>query len=132
MLAGGAIGQGGLSSMLTYDFGKFSLTMGNYFGCFEGIPITVSGYSFNPDISQQITKNGLKVSIPIKQHWVFEVYGIHTKFLESAAVNQYVTVGAEFGWRSASNKSYWSIGFYSDIAGNYTSTHAKIGTSWKF
>ncbi len=132
MLAGGAIGQGGLSSMLTYDFGKFSLTMGNYFGWFEGIPVTLGGDTFNPDISQQIVKNGLKVSVPIKQHWVVEVYGIHTKFIESAAVDQYVTVGAEVGWRSSSTRSYWSIGFYSDIADNYTSTRAKIGTSWKF
>jgi hypothetical protein len=60
------------------------------------------------------------------------VYGIHTKFIESAAVDQYVTVGAEVGWRSSSTRSYWSIGFYSDIADNYTSTRAKIGTSWKF
>ena len=132
MLAGGAIGQGGISSMLTYDFGKFSLTMGNFFGCFEGIPITVSGDTFNPDVSQQITKNGLKISVPVKQHWVVEAYGIHTKVLQSAAVNQYFTVGAEIGWRSSSQKSYWSIGFYSDIADNYTSTRAKIGTSWKF
>ena len=132
MLAGGAIGQAGLSSMLTYDFGKFSLTMGNYFGWYQGIPVTLGGYTFNPDISQQIIKNGLKVSVPIKQHWVFEAYGIHTKFLQAAAVDQYFTVGAEIGWRSASTRSYWSIGVYSDIADNYTSTRAKIGTSWKF
>jgi hypothetical protein len=132
MLAGGAIGQGGISSMLTYDFGKLSLTMGNFFGCFEGIPVALNGYTFNPDVSQQITKNGLKISVPIKQHWIVEAYGIHTKFLQSAAVDQYFTVGAEIGWRSSSQKSYWSIGFYSDIADNYTSTRAKIGTSWKF
>jgi hypothetical protein len=60
------------------------------------------------------------------------VYGIHTKFLEAAAVDQYFTVGGDIGWRSKSTKSYWSAGIYSDISDKYTSVRAKFGTSWKF
>jgi hypothetical protein len=133
LLAGGMVSQFALSSMLSYDFDNFTLTMGNHFGWYEGVPVTIDDIEYDSHVSQQITKNGLKASIPFKDHWVFEIYGVHTAFLQAAAVDQYFTVGGELGWKpNPKKKRYWKLGIYSDIGDNYTSAHAQFGTAWKF
>lgn len=133
LLAGGVISQVGLASMLSYDFEHLTLTMGNYLGWFEGVPVEFGGVSYDPNISQQILKNGLKVSVPFKQHWVVEFYGIHTKFVNAAAVDQYGTVGGELGWKpNPKKRRYWKVGIYADIGDDFASAHAQFGSAWKF
>lgn len=139
MLAGGLLAQGGFTSLLNYDFKNFSLSMGNQISFFQGIPLEYSDYKFDPNISQQIMKNGLKASIPFGRRWIFEVYGIHTEFLQSAAVDQYFTVGGDLGYRflgkadSAKKKTgYVKIGLYSQLSDRYKATNAQFGTGWKF
>lgn len=138
-LAGGLIANGGVNSLLAYDFGKMTLSMGNHFSLHESVPMTFDSYTFDPGVSQYILKNGLKLDIPIHRHWVMDFYAVHTKFLEKAALDQYYTVGAEVGYRrigtSESGKKkngYIKFGIYSDIGAHYTSAHAQFGTGWKF
>ena len=38
--------------------------MGNQFTMIESMELTVADYSFDPGLSSQIMKNGLKVSVP--------------------------------------------------------------------
>lgn len=139
LLAGGMIANGGLNSVLAYDFGSFTLSMGNHFSLHEGIPLTYESYKFDPGVSQQILKNGLKLDVPIGQRWIFDVYAVHTKFLAAAALDQYVTVGGEIGYRlgakpTATKKGggYLKLGLYADVGENFSSAHAQVGTSWKF
>lgn len=137
--AGGLLANGGLNSLLAHDFGAFTVSMGNHFSVYEGVPITVSGYKFDPGVSQQILKNGLKLDVPIGKRWIFDVYAVHTKFLASAALDQYFTVGGEIGYRmlgkpTAEKKGggYLKLGLYADVGEKYTSAHAQFGSSWKF
>ena len=139
LLAGGFLANGGLNSVVSHDFGSVTLSMGNHFSIHEGIPLTISSYKFDPGVSQQILKNGLKLDVPIGQRWIFDVYGIHTKFLSAAALDQYVTLGGEIGYRfgakpnSAKKSSgYLKLGLYADVGEDFTSAHAQIGSSWKF
>lgn len=138
-VAGGLLVNGGANSMLAYDFGRCTLSMGNHFSLYEGVPLTIDTYTFDPGVSQQILKNGLKLDVPLGRRWVFDVYGIHTKFLASAAIDQYVTVGGEIGYRllgkadAAKKKSgYLKFGVYAELGKNFTSAHAQFGTGWKF
>ncbi len=137
--AGGMLANGGIVSLLAHDFGKMTLSMGNQLSIHEGVPITVGDYRFDPGVSQQILKNGLKLDVPFARRWVFDLYGIHTKFVEDAAVDQYFTVGAGIGYKripkpGSAKKStgYIKLGFYADIGSDYTSAHAHFGTGWKF
>jgi hypothetical protein len=137
LASGGLLLHGGLTSLLSYDFKHFSVSMGNHFSYHEGMELDLYGYSFDPGVQQEILKNGVRVSIPFAKRWVFDVYGIHTKFLESAAIDSYFTVGGEFGFRfsgrGAKKKSgYTKMGLYADMAENYTSAHLQFGSSWKF
>lgn len=103
LAAGGLLANGGVNSLLAHDFGPVTLSMGNHFSLYEGVPITVSGYKFDPGVSQQILKNGLKLDVPIGQRWIFDVYAVHTKFLTSAALDQYFTVGGEVATASSAS-----------------------------
>ncbi len=139
MLAGGMVANGGLNSVLAYDFGKFTLSMGNHFSLHEGVPLTLDSYKFDPGVSQQILKNGLKLDVPVGQRWIVDAYVIHTKFLATAALDQYVTIGGELGYRfgakpggAKKSSGYMKLGVYADVGENYTSAHVQVGSSWKF
>ncbi|MBI5801848.1 MAG: hypothetical protein HZA92_14140 [Verrucomicrobia bacterium] len=139
LLAGGFLANGGLNSVVAHNFGPVTLSLGNHLSIHEGIPLTISSYKFDPGVSQQILKNGLKLDVPIGQRWIFDVYAIHTKFLSAAALDQYVTLGGEIGYRfgskpNAAKKSggYMKLGLYADAGEDFTSAHAQIGSSWKF
>jgi hypothetical protein len=137
-VAGGLLVNGGLTSLLSYDVNPhLSVSMGNHFSYHEGLEYTIDDYTFDPGVSQEIVKNGLKVSVPFGRRWIVEVYGIHSAFLESAAVDHYFTVGGELGYRflgkgSKKRSGYVKIGAYSDMGDNFSSAHAQFGTGWKF
>lgn len=137
--AGGMLANGGIVSLLAHDFGRATLSMGNQLTVHEGIPITVDDYKFDPGVSQQILKNGVKLDVPFARRWIFDVYGIHTKFVENAAVDQYFTFGTGIGYKRipkpGSGKKasgYIKVGIYADLGDDYTSAHAHFGTGWKF
>lgn len=139
LAAGGLLANGGLNSLLAYDFGAFAVSMGNHFSIHEGVPIGLGGYTFDSGVSQQILKNGFKLDVPVGQRWIFDVYAVHTKFLTAAAVDQYITMGGEIGYRmlgkaGAAKKGggYMKLGLYADVGDNYTSAHAQFGSGWKF
>lgn len=138
MLAGGMVVSGGFNSLLAYDFGGFTVSMGNHISVYEGMPLTLDSYRFDPGVSQQILKNGFKLDVPLGQRWIVDVYAIHTKFLAAAGLDQYVTVGGELGYRFAGkpgvkkSNGYMKLGVYADVGEDYTSAHVQIGSSWKF
>jgi len=62
--AGSLLYIGGLTSLLSYDFGQFNLTMGNHLSAMKAISTDVGGYDVGGDLDQQILKNGLKLAMP--------------------------------------------------------------------
>lgn len=139
IVTGGLIINGGIGSVVSYDFGKFELSMGNQFGQYESIALNFDGVKVDPGVAQKIVKNGLKVGIPFAKRWVFDAYVVHTKFLEAAGVDQFLTTGGEIGYRflgkpdAAKKKNgYMKLGLYTDIGNGYFSPHLQFGSGWKF
>ena len=135
--AGSMIYMGGLTSMLGYDFNSFKLTMGNNVNILKSRSINVSGYEVGGEVDQQILKNGLKLSIPFNGKWVAEVYGIHTAFLQSAAVDNYVTVGAQAGMRwygdaVTGGAGLLLLGVGGDFGNDYKSFKVRLGSGFRF
>jgi fibronectin-binding autotransporter adhesin len=134
------IGGGALTNVISYRWHDVFFTCANYIGAFEGQTLVDNDIQFQKGVSQQIMKNGLRMSVPFaKGKWLFESYGVYTQFFESAAVGSYFTVGAELGrhfvWRIEGRPmdlGYFSLGFYSDIGNRYSSGHLKVGSGWRF
>lgn len=132
MLAGGMLVSGGATSYLSYRWNGWEFSMGNHASFHEGLSVTVGDYEFNPDVSQQILKNGFKVGRSLGQRWYAESYVIDTEFLQDAFISRFLTVGAGVGYRGANRKGYAMIGVYGNFGDDYTSGNLQFGTGWKF
>lgn len=132
MLAGGVLMSGGATSYLSYRWNRWEFSMGNHASFHEGLSVTVDDYEFDPDVSQQILKNGLKVGRSLGQRWYAEGYVIDTEFLQDAFISRYLTVGAGVGYRGPNRKGYVMIGLYGNFGDDYSSGNLQFGTGWKF
>lgn len=130
---GGLIGQLAATNMLSCNFNRFTLAMGNHVSWLEGIPVSVDGYEVSGGVSQILLKNGLQVTVPLGERWLVTAYGLYTRFLDDAAVVDYFTVGGEVGFKFLANSpSYLKLGFYSDIGSGYESGSVRFGSGWRF
>lgn len=135
LLDGAVVEQGAVSSALTGVFGPCRLTMGNQFSLFETTPI--AGYSTS--LSQQLLKNGLRFEVPWRPNWTLQLWAIHTRFVQTAALQDYATVGGTMAWRTPPGWPLpWmrggtlNLGAYSHFGTDYRAPHFRIGTEWKF
>jgi hypothetical protein len=126
-------GQGGITSMLSYENDHFTVSMGNQITAYTSLEKS-GAYKFAGDVDQQIVKNGLKVSVPFGRRWVVEVYGIHTEFLQKFFMDRYFTVGGSVGYHLPSMKrgGYVKAGAYTDLGEGFRAAHFQFGTGWKF
>ena len=106
--------------------------MGNHISFHEGLKVSVDDYTFDPQVSQQIIKNGLKLGRSLGQRWYAEAYVIDTEFVRAAFTSRYTTVGAGVGYRGVKKKGYVMLGSYADFGPGYQSAHLQAGTGWKF
>jgi hypothetical protein len=127
------VGQGGATSMLSYECEHFTVSMGNQFTAFGTVDKS-GAYKFAPDVDQQVLKNGLKVSVPFGRRWVVELYGIHTEFLQKFIMDRYFTVGGSVGYHLPKMKrgGYVKAGVYTDLGEGFRAAHFQLGTGWKF
>jgi len=134
MLDGGLIAGAGLTSQLAYDFGGIEVSMGNQFNVFQSLPVTVANYTFDPRLSSQIIKNGLKIGVPIASHWYVEAYAIDTELLGDARyLSRYTTLGGGVGYRANTKKrGYLMVGGYTHLGEGWSQTSFQFGTGWKF
>jgi hypothetical protein len=133
------IGGAALTNVISYRCGVVTLTYGNYMSFYEGKRWTTDDINFPKRVSQQIMKNGLKVTVPFGKDWVFDAYGIYTQYFQSAAISSYYTIGGELGRRFSWNfegqridLGFFSLGFYAELGNRYSSGHIQLGTAWNF
>lgn len=132
MIAGGVLLSGGVTSYTSYRWNSWEFSMGNHISFHEGLRVSVDDYTFDPQISQQIVKNGLKIGRSLGQRWYAEVYALDTEFVQAAYTSRFTTVGAGVGYRGMKRKGYMMLGTYMDFGPGYQSAHAQFGTGWKF
>lgn len=132
MVAGGVVASGGATSYTSYRAGNWEFSMGNHVSFHEGLRVSVDSYTFDPEVSQQIFKNGLKIGRSLGRRWYAEAYVIDTEFAQAAFTSRFTTVGAGVGYRGANRKGYVMLGSYAEFGPNYESAHFQVGTGWKF
>jgi hypothetical protein len=134
--AGSVMYVGALTSLLTYDFGRVNLALGNHLSAMKAISNHVGDLDVGSDIDQQITKNGLKLTVPFNGQWVGEVYGIYTAFLQDAAVDDFFTLGLRAGTRwlggGFGENGVIMFGIYGDVGNDYRSLNVRFGSAFRF
>ena len=91
------------------------------------------------DISQQILKNGLQLTVPLGRRWLGQISGTWTHFVQRAAVTDYATLGGHMAYRLLGKRDtdrvrrgYLFLGAYVDLGNRYTSPHFRAGTGWQY
>lgn len=132
LIAGGLLASGGGTSYLSYRWHEWEFSMGNHISFHEGMALDIGDYRFDPDVSQQIVKNGLKVGRSLGKNWYVEGYVVDTEFLQDAFVQRYLTVGAGVGYRGPQRRGYLMVGGYGTFGEEFSAAQLQFGTGWKF
>ena len=125
LVSGGLIGGGGLLGTVSLDFRQVRVSFSSQLSIHEGITMRYENFEFDPGVSQQIWKNGIKTTVNLGEN--FYIYGTATysQFLQNAAVDTYWTPGAGFGFRSPNGFNV-TFGYSGDFAGGYRSDQARF------
>ncbi len=118
LVAGGLIGGGGVLGTVSLDFVNVRLSFSSQLSFHEGITMQYEEFSFDPGVSQQIWKNGLKGTANIGEN--FYVYGTvtYSQFLQNAAVDTWWSPGGGIGFRQPDGSSI-TVGYSADIGDGF-------------
>jgi hypothetical protein len=129
--AGGLLNQFGITSRLEFQLpAGILLIVANQFSHFNSLKFKIEDVQIDPQVEQDVLKNGLMVDFPLWSEKSLYANGffVDTRFLQEAAVNNYQTLGAGLSLRGdrLSLNGYVSR----DFAGNYSSWNAGIGLAF--
>jgi hypothetical protein len=130
-LAGGAaLWQAGLSS--TFDVKvapKLVLGFVNQITTHKSIEIKQGDFHFDPQIDQQILKNGLRLVAPLARRVVADFFVVDTRFLQAAAVKSFQTYGGSISLRATQSFNL-TLGANYDTGTNFEAYSAGLSSAW--
>jgi len=129
-VAGGIILGGGLTSLLSYPIKPdLVISMGNQISFHEGVPLNVSDYRFDTEVSQQILKNALQISYG--PSWFVDASITHTYFIQDAAVETYFTPAIGAGIKIGKSVGI-RLAYSADLGDDYTAHNGNLMFSFGF
>ena len=132
LAGGGVIWMAGLNSCVDYRVSsKLIICMVNQVTVHEGIKIKYADYNFDPNVDQQMLKNGLRFVTPLSPRITGDLFVIETNYLKDAAVKNFTTYGASLSYR-LTPKTNITLGGNYDTGSNYRSWSAGLSSAWKF
>jgi hypothetical protein len=127
---GGVAWHAGLLSAVDWRISDvFSLTLINQVTSHHELPVEFGGYTMDSDIDQTILKNGLCLTTRLSPGLHANLYGIHTQFLNDAAVASYGTAGFSLDVRTGRRMSVGAA-IETDFADNYRSLLGRLWVNW--
>ena len=99
LAAGGTLLGGSVTSSLRIPIGsRLALTIGNQLSFFEGYKLEAFGYEWDTDASQQVLKNGVRLSYLVFDQMFVDASITHTALLEDAFLDDWISPGAGVGF----------------------------------
>ncbi len=130
-IAGGLMRGVGVTNLIGYDYGPWSFSFISQFDTYESVELKYDSYEFDPDISQDILTNGVRVAYALDESWY--LYGglSYTDFLEDAAVDNYWSPAAGARFRTGHGWDV-NIGYEGDTGDGYDAHRLTGGVQWTF
>jgi hypothetical protein len=128
---GGLLNQFGITSRLEFQLPhNILLVIANQFSHFNSLKFKIEDVEIDPQIEQDVLKNGIMVDFPLWSEKSLYANGffVDTRFLQDAAIDNYQTVGAGLSLRG----DHMSLNGYisRDFARDYSSWNAGLGLSF--
>lgn len=126
--AAGLLDQFGVANRFEFKlYDDALLVVASQFSFFDSVQFKIEDVEIDPEVEQQVLKNGLMVDVPLPSLKSVYVNGfvVDTRFLKDAAVDNYQTAGGGLSIRG----SRMSLNLYVsyDFADNYNSWNAGAG-----
>jgi hypothetical protein len=125
---GGLLDQFGIANRLEFKIGNDAqLIVANQYSYFDSVKLKIEGVEIDPELNQQVLKNGLMLDVPFPSAKALHVNGfvVDTRFLQDVAIDNYQTVGAGVSILGKTTSLHAYISH--DFADNYSSWNAGIG-----
>ncbi|MHC4447023.1 MAG: hypothetical protein ACYSXF_04470 [Planctomycetota bacterium] len=131
MVAGSLLTGGGVNGVAQFELGDLTVSLAGQFTFYESLTLRYQDYEFDPGISQQILKGGIKLTHTLGDDWY--VYGsvTETMFVDQAAIGDYLSPGAGIGYRDRTGANF-SLGYRGDIASGYDSHQLRMTLQFAF
>ena len=131
LAGGGLIWNVGLTSCEGVDLGKVTLDFVNQFSVYQSATVRYSGYKFNPDVDQEILKNGVRLSGALAPRFRYDIFIVETNFMRTAAVQSFTTYGGSLCWLRGSRFNL-TLGANIDEGSNFNAWSVGLASAWSF
>lgn len=132
LASGALLWQAGLINSVDYRaHPKLVLCFVNQFTTHKSISLEYDTFSFDPQVDQQIVKNGIRVVSPLTRRVIADFFAIDTRFLKEAAVDQFWSFGGSLGFR-VSQRFNVTLGVNYDTGTTFKSYSAGLSSAWKW
>lgn len=110
---------------------KLVLSVVNQFTVHKSIAVGYDDLDFDPQVDQQILKNGVRLTTPASRRVTLDAFVVDTRFLKDAAVDQFWTVGTSAAFRLTQR---WNLvlGLNYDNGDNFKAYAGGISSAWKW
>jgi hypothetical protein len=107
------------------------VSMVNQITMHKSIALAYDDLDFDPQIDQQILKNGLRATMPFNRRVIGDFFVIETNFLKAAAVKNFTTFGGSLAFRVTQK---WNIvlGANYDTGSNFKAYSVGLSSAWKW
>jgi hypothetical protein len=132
LAGGGVIWMTGLTNNIDFRVSpKLIVCLVDQVTIHESTTVKYSDYKFDPNINQQMLKNGLRFASPLSPKTTADLFVIETNYLKDAAVKNFTTFGGSLTFR-LNEKRHLTLGANYDTGANYRSWSAGLSSAWRF
>jgi hypothetical protein len=110
---------------------KLVVSVVNQFTTHKSIALEYDDLNFDPDINQQILKNGLRLTSKLSQRVILDGFVVDTRFIKDAAVKQFWTLGTSLALR-ATQKWNLVLGLNYDTGDRFKAYSLGLTSAWKW
>lgn len=132
LAGGGVIWSGGLTNSVDYRVKPgLIVCMINQLCIYNSVAITRGDYKFDPQVDQQIVKNGFRVAGMPAKRLMLEAFVIRTDFLKDAYVKDFMTYGGAVTW-VLPRRFNLALGANFDNGKDFKSWSVGLSSAWHF
>jgi hypothetical protein len=132
LASGAALWDAGLINTIDYKVSsKLVLCLMDQFTADRSFSVSYGSYTFDPEVNQQIIKNGLRMVTPLSERWIFDFFVIETNFLRAAETKEFTTVGTSLSLRATRHYNL-SVAANYDTGPSFNSWAIGLNSAWRW
>jgi hypothetical protein len=132
LASGVALWDVGLISTVDYKVSpKLVLCLMDQITADRSFSVSYGSYAFNPDVDQQILKNGVRLVTPLTERLILDCFIVESNFLKAAVTKDFTTFGGSLSLRATRNYNL-SLAANYDTGPSFSSWSVGLNSAWRW